>query len=326
MATNWNAILANINNASDILAILRKVLGLLDGKVDLTRIDEIIADIVSMQMSVDDALTSVNSALSEFDKEAQQAIQQVISAGLMEGFTTEAELLASRPSELKKYAKAEDTDVIWFWNKPEGSPEGNYWTSTGLSELERAKTYVDNKADSIHGFVTTEAFTQGVGLPADISDKVETINGLVYGNDGSVISTTDVLWNAYFIPVEAGDIVSVRGFYGDVGTNIQGLLLQMTANKGFISSLFALPSTGSVIEYEATVTATHDGLIYMRHRSENNTLSHSIIKTPRLNQYTLKSDVTSILFNNELDITSKYLPRGNFVINPDLTISKTIIG
>ncbi|WP_233752530.1 BNR-4 repeat-containing protein [Acinetobacter pittii] len=322
MATNWNAILANINNASDILAILRKVLGLLDGKVDLTRIDEIIADIVSMQMSVDDALTSVNSALSEFDKEAQQAIQQVISAGLMEGFTTEAELLASRPSELKKYAKAEDTDVIWFWNKPEGSPEGNYWTSTGLSELERAKTYVDNKADSIHGFVSTEAFTQGVGLPADISDKVETINGLVYGNDGSVISTTDVLWNAYFIPVEAGDIVSVRGFYGDVGTNIQGLLLQMTANKGFISSLFALPSTGSVIEYEATVTATHDGLIYMRHRSENNTLSHSIIKTPRLNQYTLKSDVTSILFNNELDITSKYLPRGNFVINPDLTISK----
>ena len=48
MATNWNAVLANINNASDILAILRKVLSLLDGKVDLTKIDEIIEELTFM--------------------------------------------------------------------------------------------------------------------------------------------------------------------------------------------------------------------------------------------------------------------------------------
>ncbi|OBS04806.1 hypothetical protein BAX55_15995 [Acinetobacter baumannii] len=138
MATNWNAVLANITNSADILAILRKVLGLLDGKVDLTKIDEIIADISSMQMNVDSALASVNSALSEFDTESQEAIQQVIAAGLMEGFATEAELLATRPTVAKKYAKAEDTDIVWFWNKPAGSPSGNYWTSTGLSEYNRA--------------------------------------------------------------------------------------------------------------------------------------------------------------------------------------------
>lgn len=143
MATNWNAVLANINNASDILAILRKVLGLLDGKVDLTKIDEIINDITNMQTDVDTALTNVTSALSEFDTDAQEAIEQVIAAGLMEGFTTEAELLASRPTVLKKYAKAEDTDVIWFWNKPEGSPDGSYWVNTGLSELTQAKDYTD---------------------------------------------------------------------------------------------------------------------------------------------------------------------------------------
>lgn len=143
MATNWNAVLANINNASDILAILRKVLGLLDGKVDLTKIDEIITDISNMQTNVDTALTNVSSALSEFDLESQEAIQQVIAAGLMEGFATEAELLATRPTVPKKYAKAEDTDVIWFWNKPEGSPDGNYWISTGLSEYNRAINYVD---------------------------------------------------------------------------------------------------------------------------------------------------------------------------------------
>lgn len=144
MATNWNAVLANITNSADILAILRKVLGLLDGKVDLTKIDEIIADIESMQTNVDTALADVNTALSEFDAEAQQAIQQVINAGLMEGFATEAELLATRPTVPKKYAKAEDTDVIWFWNKPAGSLDGNYWTSTGLSDYTKALNYVNS--------------------------------------------------------------------------------------------------------------------------------------------------------------------------------------
>lgn len=144
MATNWNAVLANINNASDILAILRKVLGLLDGKVDLTRIDEIIADITNMQISVDTALNEVNSALSNFDTESQEAIENVIAAGLMEGFATEAELLATRPTVAKKYAKAEDTDVVWFWNKPEAAPAGDYWTSTGLSELDQAKLSITN--------------------------------------------------------------------------------------------------------------------------------------------------------------------------------------
>ncbi|MDC5668526.1 hypothetical protein OFM96_17805, partial [Acinetobacter baumannii] len=149
MATNWNAVLANINNASDILAILRKVLGLLDGKVDLTKIDEIIKDIENMQISVDTALSNVSSALSEFDEQAQEAIQQVIAAGLMEGFATEAELLATRPTVLKKYAKAEDTDVIWFWNRPVGTPDGNYWTSTGLSEYNRAINYINDLTRSV---------------------------------------------------------------------------------------------------------------------------------------------------------------------------------
>ncbi|MEA1228754.1 hypothetical protein ODQ17_05205 [Acinetobacter sp. IRS14] len=143
MATNWNAVLANINNASDILSILRKVLGLLDGKVDLTKIDEIITNIDQMQISVDSALTDVNSSLNNFDAEAQAAIQQVIAAGLMEGFATEAELLATRPTVAKKYAKAEDTGIIWFWDKPEGSPDGNYWKSTGLSDFDQAKKYID---------------------------------------------------------------------------------------------------------------------------------------------------------------------------------------
>ncbi|MDV7704994.1 SGNH/GDSL hydrolase family protein [Acinetobacter pittii] len=126
MATNWNAVLAGINSTADILAILRRVLGLLDGKVDTTKIDEMILEITKMQNDV----------------------EQVIADGLLEGFITEAELLASRPTVLKKYAKAEDTKAIWFWNKPEGAPDGNYWENTGLSELEQAKNYTDEKVGS----------------------------------------------------------------------------------------------------------------------------------------------------------------------------------
>ncbi|MEN8406038.1 hypothetical protein [Acinetobacter seifertii] len=180
MATNWNNVLAGINNASDILAILKKVLALLDGKVDLTKIDEIILDLESMKTGVDTALVNVTSALSEFDSESQEAIQQVITAGLMEGFQTEAQLLASRPTEPKKYAKAEDTKVIWFWNKPEGSPDGNYWSKSGLSELEQAKadaTQKANTAESNSKKYTDDVYTNTIAgnilLPARIKNTVD---------------------------------------------------------------------------------------------------------------------------------------------------------
>ncbi|MFX5825410.1 sialidase family protein [Acinetobacter baumannii] len=188
MATNWNAVLANINNASDILAILRKVLGLLDGKVDLTKIDEIIHDISNMQTDVDTALTTVNSALNEFDGQAQEAIQQVIAAGLMEGFPTEAELLATRPTEPKKYAKAEDTDIIWFWNKPAGSPDGNYWTSTGESELSRAKQYTDEKNEILNEDLKSFSSTQANAASSNLKQS-DTANLLeIADQNGSVVS------------------------------------------------------------------------------------------------------------------------------------------
>ncbi|WP_252716578.1 hypothetical protein [Acinetobacter haemolyticus] len=145
MATNWNAILSNANSLADILMILRKVLAGLDGKADITLIDEALAEITEMQNNVEIAINEVNSTLAEFDFESQEAIQQVIASGLMEGYLTEVELLASRPTVPKKYAKAEDTDVIWFWNKPEGSLDGNYWTSTGLSPVSQSNLNTDSK-------------------------------------------------------------------------------------------------------------------------------------------------------------------------------------
>ncbi len=263
MATNWNAVLSNINSLSDILAILRKVLASLDSKVDLTKIDEIIADISTMQIYVDTALNNVNSSLSEFDTESQEAIQQVIAAGLMEGFATEAELLATRPNVLKKYAKAEDTDVIWFWNKPEGAPDGNYWTSTGLSELDRAKNYTDTKTlgfnesllDSIKSFGSSLSF-KGVVINGETEPDVSSID------DCYLVIETGV---AFSIEVESGQLLIKTGEGWRVGDFLEkyrsaldaygGICALTTLNSylinGYInnSGAFAPSSAGFKLTY-----------------------------------------------------------------------------
>ncbi|WP_202745248.1 hypothetical protein [Acinetobacter pittii] len=233
MATNWNAVLANINNASDILAILRKVLGLLDGKVDLTKIDEIITDISNMQTNVDTALTNVNSALSDFDTEAQEAIQQVIAAGLMEGFATEAELLTTRPLEAKKYAKAEDTDVIWFWNKPEGSPEGNYWTSTGLSELAQSKIYTNQQIlDKVLKYIQSSGKVHNVFSLLDLIGnsllRFSNDGGLyIFGQDESVQNKFLSMGIDLKILNQFKEIISKISFYGNSDD-----ILRLTASDG----------------------------------------------------------------------------------------------
>lgn len=199
MATNWSAILSNANSLADILMILRKVLAGLDGKADITLIDEALSDINKMQDDVDSALTDVNSALTDFDAEAHEAIQNVITSGLMEGYATEAELLASRPNVLKKYAKAEDTNIIWFWNKPEGAPDGNYWVSTGLSEFSRAKNYTDQE-------VTALDQKQGM-LVESLSDSIS--NKLFNSFQENLFNFTDADGNIVFQIAKNGDLTTI---------------------------------------------------------------------------------------------------------------------
>lgn len=88
MATNWNAVLANINNSSDILAILRKVLSLLDGKVDETTIDEVLAQLKKVaedgQITINEALealTYLDQKIEEKTSAFDDAIQAAAAAG-----------------------------------------------------------------------------------------------------------------------------------------------------------------------------------------------------------------------------------------------------
>lgn len=70
------------------------------------------------------------------------AIQAVIETGGFEPFETEVGLLASTPILEKKAAKALDTKKIWLW-------DGGAWKDTGLSEIDLAKEYINERISKI---------------------------------------------------------------------------------------------------------------------------------------------------------------------------------
>lgn len=284
MATNWNAVLANINNASDILAILRKVLGLLDGKVDLTKIDEIINDISNMKTDVDTALTNVTSALSEFDTQAQGAIEQVIAAGLMEGFTTEVELLASRPAVLKKYARAEDTDVIWFWYKPDGSADGNYWTSTGLSDYSKSILYTNLRIGEL------------LNSPSvDIFNKTNKVTGSYINKSGAQTSSSS--WSCSgFLPVKFRDII----IFNASANNVVAFISAYDANRSFLRELVTTSSSSVVVLNGQKEIESDVKFIRVSFYTASNTSYSFQIKTFELETDLLNKTETSDMVFDEL--------------------------
>lgn len=77
--------------------------------------------------------------------------------GQSPAYATTEMLIASRPEANQSYAKALDTGTVWFWDKPIGSPDGDYWSTTNLSDLDQAK---DAIADSLFkSFAYNSAFT-----------------------------------------------------------------------------------------------------------------------------------------------------------------------
>ncbi|MDH2613583.1 hypothetical protein [Acinetobacter baumannii] len=88
MATNWNAVLANVNNSADILAILRKVLSLLELKVDGTTINEVLAQLEKVaadgQITIEEALetlTFLDQKIDERTSAFNDAIEAAAAAG-----------------------------------------------------------------------------------------------------------------------------------------------------------------------------------------------------------------------------------------------------
>lgn len=122
MATNWNAILSNANSLADILMILRKVLAGLDGKADITLIDEALDDIGNLKVDVDAAIEIINQAVLDFENTGGY----ITAANL-------AELNTITPSYDFQLARVEETGDEYRWD-PAATPSPA-WVPTGKNWL-----------------------------------------------------------------------------------------------------------------------------------------------------------------------------------------------
>lgn len=196
MATNWNAILSNANSLADILMILRKVLGSLEFKADLTTIDEAIDEINNIKSDVKDEIDYF-----------QKIIKESIESGLYVPFAKQSDLLAYVPEAEPVVGKAFDTSKVWIWETraPDTTPK---WHDTGLSELDQAinrvqqqlPNAVSNSKNIItitdeNGIPTWLAADNNGGVPATSLSAIQKaqafasskIPGLVFTDENGVL-------------------------------------------------------------------------------------------------------------------------------------------
>jgi len=148
MATNWNEVLSNTNNLNDVLSILKKVLAGLEVKADSTTINEALQDIEGLKVDIGAEVENVNTALDQFQTQADEVIAQ----GFYKGFATETALKASLPTVSEMRARADDTRKIWRWNRTSAvgvTPITGTWIDTGLSDLDQSKNYTDTRINFV---------------------------------------------------------------------------------------------------------------------------------------------------------------------------------
>ncbi|MFH4201811.1 hypothetical protein WAJ61_20665, partial [Acinetobacter baumannii] len=76
----------------------------------------------------------------------------------------------------------------WYWNKPAGSPEGNYWVETELSDLDQAITYTDGQFNLAIKRAVFETLSQLFGLaksddPTKIGVLLDGVGRILLGYD-----------------------------------------------------------------------------------------------------------------------------------------------
>jgi len=196
-------------------------------------------------------------------------------------FSSTSLLRASRPVENTSYAKALDTGKVWRWEKPVGSADGDYWTVTNISDLDRAIAYADQKAievddnleailvnemlpyiDNADDIVKSEAITAAA---IDASTKADTAEENAKNYADSVASNQKANVNAFINSNvdRAGDAITLFSseLYGEV------------LNSTFIPSvnviLTTVPNIGKVIKFkniETYIAPRAAPAVYSQHK------------------------------------------------------------
>src|SRR5690606_5908108 len=136
----------------------------IDGKSVQTHIEDIVNQLNNNRLDIESIETAINDMRESLDAKANvddvytknktenlispkadkdYVDQLVINANNnIHNFKTEVGLKAFIPTEEGYTAKALDTKKIWLW-------DNGVWEDTGLSELDLAKNYSDNKVENI---------------------------------------------------------------------------------------------------------------------------------------------------------------------------------
>ncbi|WP_338558079.1 sialidase family protein [Acinetobacter sp. KS-LM10] len=260
MATNWNAILSNTNNLTDVLAILKKVLASLEVKADVTTINEALTHIQQLNIDISSAVESVDTALEKLQLEADEVIAQ----GFYKGFATEALLLAAKPVVSEMRARADDTRKIWRWTRTsaEGvTPITGTWTDTGLSELDQAKADATTKANAAEENAVTTSLINAKNESLNATSMIHETNTPnlheFSDSDGGIFAAINSVgeFEAQDFKTESGNLSTVTKVISQ--QEIPGYTHVFADNEGNI--LFGIKEDGSVAG-----TSTSFGLSELR--------------------------------------------------------------
>lgn len=174
--------------------------------------------------------TSLSQALELEQQEKLNQFQaqanEVITQGFYKGFATETLLLAAKPSVSEMRARADDTRKIWRWNRTSAEgvvPVTGAWIDTGLSDLDQAKGYADEKIAFEDGFdiaVLRDADGKSVyrikkdgkfyivGLGSDIASLINDLKSLIVSkNSENLFELHDSNGNKTIIQNAKGDLI-----------------------------------------------------------------------------------------------------------------------
>lgn len=126
-------------------------------------------------------------------------------------YATTALLTSTRPATSQFYAKAQDTSKVWFWNKPQGSADGNYWTVTTLSDLDQANAFTLQKLNEVDG--SNKGYVQ---IPQEVSqlliNKSPDVSVPKFGSIAQPQTGTNVAVGTYILANPASQITTIKRF------------------------------------------------------------------------------------------------------------------
>lgn len=149
-----------------------------------------------------------------------------------------------------------------------GTTSGQYFRVPQGTDAESSFIYYLNNNDTATEVAKTpgEAVLESGNQQANGKDISDITSGFVLYYDGT--TANDTAWQANYVPVKAGDVVTYIGPTGSVTNNEKiGYLIQCSDSKAFVAPVSVITSKGDMtVVRTLTGTATQDGYMYVRVR------------------------------------------------------------